>query len=75
MLSHLNTLALMRVTLGVTPGFIRSAGLAFGGAGSGLAIVGFFGSQTVGGLFGVFAWNVMRLWNQSIKGLYWFSQW
>ena len=75
MLSRLNTLALMRVTLGVTPGFVWSAGLAFGGAGSGFAIAGFFGSWTVGGLFGVFVRNVMWLWTQSIEGLYWFSQW
>ena len=75
MLSRLNTLALMRVTLKVTPGFVRSAGLAFGGDSSGFAIAGFFGSWTVGGSFGVFVWNVMQLWTQLIEGLYWFSQW
>ena len=64
----------MRVPLGVTLGFVRSAGLAFGGASSGFAIAGFFGSWAVGGSFGVFAWNVMQLWTQSIKGLYQFSQ-
>ena len=79
-LSCLNASALMRVTLRVTPGFVRSAGLAFGGAGSGFAIMGFFGSRTFGCwtggcLSGVFVWNIMRLWTQSIKGLYWFSQW
>ena len=75
MLSCLNTLALMRVNLGVAPGFIWSAGLAFGGAGSGFAITGFFGSWTGGGLSGVFIQNIMQLWTQSITGLYRFSQW
>ena len=74
MLSCLNALALMRVTLGVVLGFVRSVGLAFGRAGSGFTIMGFFGSWTGGGSSGVFIQNIMRLWTQSIEGLYLFSQ-
>ena len=74
MLLHLNALALMRVTLRVAPGFDQSAGLAFGRASTGFAIMGFFGSWTGGGSSGVFVQNIMWLWTQSIKGLYQFSQ-
>ena len=38
MLSHVNALALMRVTLGGFPGFDQSAGLSFGWTGSGLGV-------------------------------------
>ena len=75
MLSCLNALALMKVTLRVVLGFVQSVGLSFGGAGSGFAIMGFFGNWTGGGSSSVFVWNIMRLWTQSIKGLYQFSQW
>ena len=42
--------------------------------GLGFAIARFFSSWTMGGSFGVFVWNIMWLWTQSIEGLYWFSQ-
>ena len=67
----------MRITLGVSLGFIRSlsAGLAFGGTGLGFATMGFFGIWTGGDSVVVYVWNIMWLWTQSIEGLYWVSQW
>ena len=71
----LSCLTLMRVTLRVVPGFVWSVGLGFGGARSGFAMVGFFGFPTGGNLVVVFVQNIMWQWTQSIKGLYWVSQW
>ena len=74
MLSCLNASALMRVTLRVFLGFVWSAGLGFGGTGSGFAIVGVFGIWTGGDSVIVFIWNIMQLLIQSINRLHQVSQ-
>ena len=67
MLSRVNTLALMRVTLGGFPGFNWSAGLSFDWTGLGLEL-GIGGG--LGGDTGVaLAWKWMLPLTQSIDGL------
>ena len=65
----------MRVTLRVFLGFVQSAGLGFGGTRSGFGIAGFFSIWTGGDSVVVFVQDIMRLWTQSINGLYQVSQW
>ena len=69
MLSCVNALALMRVTLGGFPGFDWSAGLSFRWAGAGLGLglgigVGFEGDTRVALL-----WNLMLPLTQAMDGL------
>ena len=67
MLSHANTLALMRVTLGGFLGFNQSAGLSFGltGSSSGLGV----GVGVRGDTGATLVWNSMLPLTQSIDGL------
>jgi len=74
----MNASALMRVTLRGFPGFVGSAGLGIGTAGSGFLVTGAgnFGFGETGGFDFCcgFVWKVMLLLTQSINGLYRASQ-
>ena len=79
LLTQMNTLVLMRVTLRGFPGFVGSAGLGISIAGLGFSVTGVsnfsFGGTMGFDFYSKFMWKVMLILTQSINGLCRVSQW